>query len=132
MRTVEVIRALGPIDARNITRDSMLRWLVVLTPGMGLLFRFAVPLATEVLDRELGFDLLPYYPLVMSFIGVIAAGIVGTVIGFLLLDQRDDQTLTALLVTPLSLNDYVAYRLTVPMVVGVLMTMIMFPRAVPR
>ncbi len=129
MRTVEVIRALGPIDARNIARDSMLRWLVVLTPGMGLLFRFAVPLATEVLDRELGFDLLPYYPLVMSFIGVVAAGIVGTVIGFLLLDQRDDQTLPALLVTPLSLNDYLAYRLAVPMVVAVLMTMIMFPLA---
>ncbi len=129
MRTIEVIRALGPVDVRSVTRDSMLRWLVVLTPAMGLLFRFAVPLAAEVLDERLGFDLVPYYTLIMSFMGVVVAGLVGTVIGFLLLDQRDDQTLPALLVTPLSLGDYLAYRLTVPMAVGLPLTMIMFPLA---
>ena len=46
-----VIRSLGPIDARSIARDSMLLWLVILTPGMGLLFRFAVPLITVWLDQ---------------------------------------------------------------------------------
>jgi len=45
----------------------------------------------------------------MSFVGVSATGIVGTVIGFVLLDQRDDQTLPALLVTPMSLGDDVRY-----------------------
>ena len=59
----------------------------------------------------------------------IAAGLVGTVIGFLLLDQRDDQTLSALLVTPLTLNDYVAYRLSLPMLVCLPLTLIMFPLA---
>ena len=129
MRTIDVIRSLGPIDARSVIRDSMLRWLVVLTPAMGLLWRYGVPLITDVLHTKLGFDLVPYYPLVMSFVGVIASGLVGTVIGFLLLDQRDDQTLPALLVTPLSLADYLAYRLAVPMIVAVVMTVIMFPLA---
>ena len=53
--------------------------------------------------------MVPYYTLVMSFVGVSATGIVGTVIGFVLLDQRDDQTLPALLVTPMSLGDDVRY-----------------------
>ena len=127
MRAIEVIRSLGPIDARSVTRDSMLRWLVVLTPAMGVLMRYGVPLVAEVLDEKLGFDLVPYYPLVMSFVAVISAGLVGTVVGFLLLDQRDDQTLSALLVTPLSLIDYFAYRLAVPMTFGVALTAIMFP-----
>ncbi len=129
MRAIEVIRSLGPIDARSVTRDSMLRWLVVLTPAMGLGWRYGVPLVAEVLDDKLGFDLVPYYPLVMSFVGVTVAGLVGTVVGFLLLDQRDDQTLSALLVTPLSLIDYLAYRLAVPMIFGVALTAIMFPLA---
>ena len=96
---------------------------------MGLGWRYGVPLVAEVLDHKLGFDLVPYYPLVMSFVGVITAGLVGTVVGFLLLDQRDDQTLPALLVTPLSLIDYLAYRLAVPMIFGVALTAIMFPLA---
>ena len=41
----------------------------------------------------------------------------GIVVGFLLLDQRDDQTLTALQVTPLTLSGYFAYRIAVPTVV---------------
>jgi fluoroquinolone transport system permease protein len=50
---------------------------------------------------------------------MMAAGLVGTVVGFLLLDQRDDQTLPALLVTPMSLGDYLVYRLTVPTLLAV-------------
>ena len=53
----------------------------------------------------------------MGFLPLMVAGMVGTVVGFLLLDQRDDQTMTALLVTPLSLGDYLRYRMTLPMLV---------------
>jgi hypothetical protein len=41
-----------------------------------------------------------------------------TVIGFLLLDQRDDQTLTARQVTPLILNGYLVYRIALPTVLS--------------
>ena len=43
----------------------------------------------------------------------------GSVVGFLLLDQRDDRTLTALQVTPLTVQGYLAYRIAVPMAVSV-------------
>ncbi|HMB89918.1 MAG TPA: hypothetical protein VKP65_03670, partial [Rhodothermales bacterium] len=46
----------------------------------------------------------------------------GLLIGFLLLDERDDRTLTALQVTPLSMNTYVAYRLALPMLVSLAAT----------
>jgi fluoroquinolone transport system permease protein len=104
-------RSLGAIDARNVARDPMLRWIALLMPATGLLFRFAVPMVAGALHREFGFDLIPYYPLLMSFLPLAAAGMSGTVVGFLLLDQRDDQTLLALLVTPLRLADYLRYRL---------------------
>jgi fluoroquinolone transport system permease protein len=96
----------------------MLRWLLVLVPLFALAVRFVVPGVTVWLEAELGFDLVPYYALITSFMGMVAGGLVGTVIGFLLLDQRDDETLPALLVTPMSLGDYLAYRLTAPTLVA--------------
>lgn len=119
MRALAVAKALGPVDARSVARDPMLRWLLVLVPLFALAVRFAVPGVTAWLAAELRFDLVPYYALITSFMGMVAGGLVGTVVGFLLLDQRDDETLPALLVTPMSLGDYLAYRLTAPTLLAV-------------
>jgi fluoroquinolone transport system permease protein len=113
MKASAAYRALGAIDARSVARDSLLLWMAVLTPAIGLLFRFAVPPMAAALQENLGFDLPLYYPLVMSILPLAVAGMIGTVIGFLLLDQRDEQTLAALLVTPLSLGTYLRYQLGV-------------------
>ena len=129
MRTAAAFRSLGTIDARSVARDSMLRWIAVFTPAFGLLFRFAIPPIGDALDRRFGFDLVAYYPLLMSFLPLVAAGMIGTVVGFLLLDQRDDQTMTALLVTPLTLRDYLRYRLGGPMLVSALFGAAMVPLA---
>jgi fluoroquinolone transport system permease protein len=129
MSTAAAFRSLAAIDARNVARDSMLRWIVLLTPGFGLLFRFAIPQVAGALDRQFGFDLVLYYPLLMSFLPMVAAGMIGTVVGFLLLDQRDDQTMTALLVTPLSLGDYLRYRLAGLMLLSAVFGAVMVPLA---
>jgi fluoroquinolone transport system permease protein len=129
MRTAAGVRSLTAIDLRNVVRDPMLRWLVLFTPAIGLLFRFGCPPIAEALYRQLGFRLVEYYPLLMSFVPLVAAGLIGTVVGFLLLDQRDDQTLTALLVTPLRLEDYLRYRLGGVMLVGTMCGALMVPLA---
>jgi fluoroquinolone transport system permease protein len=129
MRTTAAFRSLGAIDAHNVARDSMLRWIAVFTPAFGLLFRFAAPPVADALRRQLNFDLVAYYPLLMSFLPLIVAGMVGTVVGFLLLDERDDQTMMALLVTPLSLGDYLRYRLSGLMLLSVVFGAVMVPLA---
>jgi fluoroquinolone transport system permease protein len=129
LRTAAVFRSLGGIVAHNGARDSFLRWIALFTPAFGLLFRFAAPLVADALRRQFDFDLVAYYPLLMSFLPLIVAGMVGTVFGFLLLDQRDDQTLTALLVTPLSLGDYLRYRLGGLMLLSVVFGALMVPLA---
>ena len=53
-----------------------------------------------------------------------APGMIGTVIGFLLLDERDDRMLTALLVTPMSTAGYLAYRITIPLAAGFIITIV--------
>jgi fluoroquinolone transport system permease protein len=66
----------------------------------------------------------------MSF-GLIESSPVmfGMVIGFLLLDERDDQTLKALQVTPMTLNNYLGYRVLVPMLISIVLTLVAYPIA---
>ena len=120
----DVIRALGPIDVKSVRRDPMLRWLVGMPIALALLARWGVPIITSWLAERYAFDLRPYYPLVMSLLLLMVPTLVGCVVGFLLLDHRDDRTLTALQVTPLTIGGYLLYRTAVPMVLSVAMMMV--------
>jgi fluoroquinolone transport system permease protein len=111
----------------SVRRDSLLRWFIFLPLLLVIVFRIAVPIATQLLWERLGFDLRPYYSLIRSFLYLILPLLVGMVLGFLLLDQRDDHTLTALQVTPLSLNGYLAYRISLPLLVALVATLFLVP-----
>lgn len=115
MNTRAALSALVPIDLRSVARDPLLRWIAVYPLAAALLVRWGTPWAVRYLDRRLHFDLVHYYPLLASFVLLTAPVLAGTVIGFLLLDQRDDGTLVALRVTPLTTNSYLVYRISVPM-----------------
>ena len=127
---VRVLKALGPIDLRNIWRDTLLLWMALMPFVFALLFRYLIPWVRESLLAQFGFDLAPYYVLLMSYAFVVGIPVLfGVVIGFLLLDERDDHTLTALQVTPMSLNNYLAYRVSLPMLVSAVLTVVTYPIA---
>ena len=65
-----------------------------------------------------------YHPLIASVLVMTTPNMFGAVIGFLLLDQKDDRTLTALQVTPLTVGGYLTYRIAIPMVLSVAMTLV--------
>jgi fluoroquinolone transport system permease protein len=123
-----IFTALGPIDLRNIRRDSLLPWMVAMPLAFAVLLRWGVPALTENLLAQNNFDLRPYYPVISAyFIVGMPALVLATLIGFLLLDEKDDATMTALQVTPLSLNTYVAYRVAVPALLTIVLMFLMFP-----
>lgn len=119
-------RALAAADSRLLLRDPLLGWVILLPLGLALLLRVLIPAIGMALGRN-GFDLEPFYPLIMSGYLMTAPGIVGMVVGFLLLDERDGRTLSALRVTPLSMRAYLAYRATGPLIAGTLATLIGYP-----
>lgn len=120
------LRALTVADVRNVQRDSLLRFLLFYPWLLGLLMRFMIPWITVNIAEW--FDLTTYDPLLVGFFGIlITPQLAGFVIGFLLLDERDDHTLTALQVTPLTMNRYLTYRLLAPVVIAVASTFIVIP-----
>jgi fluoroquinolone transport system permease protein len=119
-RTLRAVRSLGPVDLKNLRRDPMLKYVLVFPIPMVLVLRYGVPLLQARLLELFAFDLSPYYMLMASFITATLPMMIGAVVGFLLLDQRDDNTLLAIQVTPLSLNGYLLYRLLSPVALSVL------------
>jgi fluoroquinolone transport system permease protein len=127
MTSARALVALGRIDARGVGRDPLLRWVLLMPLVLTPIIRFGVPLLAERLAERFGFDLVPYYPLVTSFLLLFLPALVGMVTGFLLLDERDDGTLAALQVTPLGLGGYLVYRIATPMLASTVLTLAMLP-----
>lgn len=117
------IRAFGTNDLRNVLRDSTLLTFV-LAPLFGVaVLRLLVPVAATYLERRYGFDLTGYYPLLLSlFLLGLPLGF-GGLVGFMVLDERDDDTLTALRVTPASLTGYAGYRISTAIVLSLVYTL---------
>ena len=77
-----------------------------------------VPMFTEMLSQRYGFDLIPYYPLILTaFLLLTSIVITGAIAAFLVLDEIDAGTLTALRVTPVPLSTLFVYRAGTVMVV---------------
>ena len=115
----QTMRAMGLVDLRNVQRDPLLRIMPFLPILVGILLRFASSLVVEQIRVHFAVDLSTVMPLIAEYmLLLLAPAITGMVVGFLLLDQKDDRTLLAMRVTPLSLAHYLAYRLTLPLVVS--------------
>ena len=110
--------AFGRNDIRGTYRDPLL-WMIVVAPvtwtvGVVVL----VPMFTKMLSQRYGFDLIPYYPLVLTaFLLLTSIVITGAIGAFLVLDEVDAGTLTVLRVTPVPLSTLFAYRAGTVMVV---------------
>ncbi len=130
MKVLTALRSIGPIDWLSVRRDNLLGWMLFMPLFLGVFIRLAVPpLRLRLLDL-LGFDLQPYYPVIISYFLILMTPMVfGMLIGFLLLDERDDDTLQALQVTPLTMNAYLGYRLALPILLSVVMLFVVFPLA---
>jgi fluoroquinolone transport system permease protein len=105
-------------DIRGTYRDPLLVMIVIApiiwTTGVLVL----TPLFTRMLAQRYDFDLIPYYPLVLTaFLLLTSVIIVGGLASFLVLDEVDAGTLTALRVTPVPLSTFFAYRAATVMVV---------------
>lgn len=129
MKVIAAFKALGPVDVKSVRRDAMLKWMVLFPVLIAVVVRWGVPALNARLVEELQLDLAPYYPLLMSGIAGTMPLMVGLIIGFLLLDQRDDHTLSALQVTPLTLNGYLAYRISLPVLISIATTFGIVPAA---
>ncbi len=105
------LAAFGRNDIRGTYRDPLLVMIVVAPVIWTVGVRVLTPFFTEMLAARYDFDLVPYYPLVLTaFLLLTSIIIAGGLAAFLVLDEVDAETLVALRVTPVPLSTFFAYR----------------------
>jgi len=120
-RAGRVLAAFGHNDIRGTYRDPLLVMLVlapvIWTTGVAVL----TPMVTDLLAERYDFDLVPYYPLVLTaFLLLTSIIVTGGLAAFLVLDEIDAGTFAALRVTPVPLSAFFGYRAaTVMAITGV-------------
>jgi fluoroquinolone transport system permease protein len=108
-------------DLRGAGRDTLLAGMIVAPAVWIAMVRFGTPPVTRMLTEDYQFDLRPYYPLILvGFLLLTSAIIVGGITALMVLEERDARTLTAVQVTPASLSRYIRYRAIVAIAVTTL------------
>jgi fluoroquinolone transport system permease protein len=128
MQMTQLVRNLGRNDVKIIGRDSFLITMFIYMMGTAVALRFGLPWLNTyfaengVLPNEsLAMTFAEVYPMIVAFISIfLGAMMVGMIFGFVLLDEKDDNTIKAMLVTPVPLNQYVSYRVGVPAIIAYL------------
>lgn len=118
LRAGRALAAFGRNDIRGTYRDPLLVMLVlapvIWTTGVAVL----TPMIADLLAERYGFDLVPYYPLVLTaFLLLTSIIIAGGLAAFLVLDEIDAGTFAALRVTPVPLSTFFGYRAATVMAV---------------
>ncbi|MFD0714797.1 hypothetical protein [Paenibacillus sp. GCM10027626] len=101
-------------DLRQLAYDPMLIFFLVAPLMLIAAVSLGIPAFAVLLQREAGFDLIAYYPLVLNVALLMIPLILGVMNGFLLLDERDEKLIDYFAVTPLTKTGYIAYRLLLP------------------
>lgn len=95
-------------EMKNITRDKMTLTMLVYPIIMVGFGAYLIPL---ILDQfNLGENLAGAVLIIMIVLASLAPMLAGAMLGFLLLDHKDENTLISLRVTPVSLLDYLRFK----------------------
>lgn len=130
----QLIQNIGRKDRKLIGRDGILLVLLIFILYIALILRFGLPWANGYLADK---GLLPnevvtsslesFYPMIVVFMTVFTGAlIIGGIFGFLLLDEKDDNTLEAMMVTPVPLNKYLQYYVIVSAILSFFTVFVMF------
>ena len=96
-------------EFKKWTRDPMMRFMLYYPLFFGLIGRFVLPWAAETSDFSL--DQIADVAVVAQTL--MTPQVFGALAGFSILDDRDDRILTSINVTPLSMHQFLSFRLGV-------------------
>ncbi|MBO6717984.1 MAG: hypothetical protein JJ913_08520 [Rhizobiaceae bacterium] len=117
-------------DAMNVSRDPTLMFGTVLSIVPAIAFHFGA----EAMDRAAlaAFDIEALSRYVAAVAICLPAFIIGWVTGFLFLEDRDEGPLLALDTTPTGKSGFMAYRISVTVLLAVGVTLVGAPIMIPE
>lgn len=136
MLMTQLVGKLGRSDVKLIGRDSFLVFMFLFAITIATILRYGLPWLDGYLAQQgimpggyIPVRLADVFPMLVAYMGLYTGALlVGTIFGFLLLDERDHHTIRAMLVTPVPLRHYLGYRvgLTAVLAFIIILFMVLF------
>jgi len=101
-------------DARSILRESTLV-LALFGPIAIFGLLLSLPFIEQLIQDRLDFDLGVYRLFIACFLSLIPSMLFGMVYGFIMLDERDEDIISFISITPMQKKGYLTYKLQIPM-----------------
>ena len=128
MQITTFMQRMGRNDAKLIGRDQFMIGLVAYPLLNLLVLRYGIPRLTDWAVARFEFDLVPYYTMIVSYaLMMMIPMFMGMIFGLLLIEERDDDTLTVMMVTPVSLDRFVLYRIVAAVFISFAMIILFVP-----
>lgn len=87
-------------------RDSMMKFMLVYPFIFGAIGRYLLPVVAE----NTGFVIAFYADLILVVLALIIPTVYGAILGFSIMDDREDHILSSIKVTPLSLHHFLSFK----------------------
>ena len=107
-------------DLKQIVRDTIMTLLLFAPLLLIVVFKLLELLLVPYLAVKTGFDIMPYFPYVLSFVLLMNSGMLGIVTGFMMLDERDGNISQLLEITPLGRSGYLINRLAFASILSII------------
>lgn len=129
----QLIQKFGGNDAKIVWRDRFLLFMVSFIWVMAAILRFGLPALNHYLaetgtlpNETFTADFADFYPVIIALLVFFQGTVIaGTIFGFMLLDEKDDHTITAILVTPVPFKQFLLYRTGMPIVLAFITVLIL-------
>ena len=112
-----------------LRKDMMLLVSSVAPFMIGLIFRFGIPQIEKLLEHVLSMDtvLIPYYKIFDMFLAMITPFFYCFVAAMVVLEERDEHLINALIASPLKKSGYFISRILLPGVIAMVITAVLLP-----
>lgn len=99
-------------DLKQLYREPMMVLLFTIPLFMAPLFRALLSFGVPIALAYITFDISLYKPYILSLALLLVPGMLGIVMGFMLLDDKDGRIIELLSITPLGTSGYLFIRLS--------------------
>ncbi|MCX8131480.1 MAG: hypothetical protein N3I35_15485 [Clostridia bacterium] len=111
-------------DFKQILREPVMILFMLIPLFIFTVFKLFIAFIMPLISEYTGFDFFRYYGYILTFVFLMSPGMLGTVAGFLMIDDRDEKIYELMSVTPVGYKGYIANRLAIPFAGGVIYTFI--------
>jgi len=99
-------------DLKQLYREPMMLLLFILPLIMAPLFKAILSFGVPIALNYMTFNIALYHSYILSFALLLVPGMLGIVMGFMLLDDKDGRIIELLSITPLGTSGYLFIRLS--------------------